>query len=261
MAHEKGSINVSVANLYKEPIYQSEILTQGLLCENVDILEHENEFIRICQTDGYESWISSYQISEQLCTTGKQVVVRKHFLTIYKDKKMSHPLKDAVIGCHLIAVDEDETFYRIFLPTGELGWAKKKYFGTFPDFSADAVINLAREFLGYQYFWGGKTPKGFDCSGFVQSVFSLLGKQISRDAGMQAKEGFHLSNTWHGAHASDLLFFGSSKDEISHVGISLGNNKFIHALGWVRINSLSEADSEFSRKHVKTFIHTQQIME
>ncbi|MEN8173162.1 MAG: SH3 domain-containing protein, partial [Chloroflexota bacterium] len=120
MAHEKASINVSVANLYKEPTYQSEILTQGILCENVDILGHENEFIRVRQTDGYESWISSYQISERLCTTGRQVVVRKHFLTIYKDKKMSHPLKDAVIGCNLIAVDEDDMFYRIHLPTGEL---------------------------------------------------------------------------------------------------------------------------------------------
>ncbi|MEN8211806.1 MAG: C40 family peptidase, partial [Thermodesulfobacteriota bacterium] len=174
---------------------------------------------------------------------------------------MSHPLKDAVIGCNLIAVDEDDMFYRIHLPTGELGWAQKKYFGTFPDFSADAVINLAKEFLGYQYFWGGKTPKGFDCSGFVQTVFSLLGKQISRDAWMQAKEGFNMSNTWDGAHASDLLFFGNTKDKIIHVGISLGNNKFIHALGWVKINSLSDADSEFSRKHVNTFILAKQTME
>ena len=38
-----------------------------------------------------------------------------------------------------------------------------------------ALIELAREFLGYQYLWGGRTPKGFDCSGLVQTVFGLLG--------------------------------------------------------------------------------------
>lgn len=170
-------------------------------------------------------------------------------------------IKDAVIGCHLFAVDEEDTFYRILLPSGEFGWAQKKYFGAFPDFSREAVISLAREFMGYQYFWGGKTPKGFDCSGFVQFVFSLLGKQISRDAWLQAKEGFHPSKKLQDARGSDLVFFGDSKDKITHVGISLGNNKFIHALGWVRINSLNQEASDFSRKHAKTFILTNQHME
>lgn len=261
MKPEKGCINVSVANLYRESTWESEIVTQGLLGETVDILEYGTEFTRIRQTDAYESWISNHHVSEPLRANGKPIVVRDHFLRIYQDKKMSHPLKDAVIGCHLLAVDEDDTFYRILLPSGEFGWAQKKHFAAFPEFSREAVIRLAREFMGYPYFWGGKTPKGFDCSGFVQFVFSLLGKQISRDSCMQAKEGFHPSEKLQDARVSDLLFFGDSKDKITHVGISLGDNKFIHALGWVRINSLNPEAAEFSRKHVKTFILTSQPME
>ncbi len=261
MKHKKGCINVSVANLYREPAHESEIITQGLLGETVDMLEYGTEFTRIRQKDAYESWISNHHLSEPPSAKGKPIVARDHFLRIYQDKKMSLPLKDAVIGCHLLAVDEDDTFYRILLPSGELGWAQKKHFGIFSNFSREAVIRLAREFMGYPYFWGGKTPRGFDCSGFVQFVFSLLGKQISRDAWMQAKKGIAFSKTYQDARVSDLIFFGDSKDKITHVGISLGNNKFIHALGWVRINSLNPEASDFSQKHVNTFILTNQIME
>ncbi len=254
MAHEKGSINVSVANLYKNSCYESEIITQGLLGEDVQILQNKNDFIKIRQKDGYKSWISRHQISQPVIITGKKIIVRDHFIGIFKDKELSLPLKDAVIGCCLTTVDEDENLYKIHLPTGESGWTHKKHFTAFPELSKDAIINLAKEFLGYQYFWGGKTPKGFDCSGFVQLVFALLGKQISRDAWLQVDEGLHLADTFEDAGIADLLFFGSSQDKITHVGISLGNQKFIHALGWVRINSLNKDDPDFSPEHLKTFI-------
>lgn len=254
MKSKKGCINVSVANIFKKSTYKSEIVTQGLLGEEVDILANENDFIKIRQIDNYEAWVSKYQLSDPVTTKGKQVIPRDHFIRIYQDPNMTIPIKDAVIGCRLTAINKTKNFYQILLPTGELGWIHKNHITDFPELSKDAIIKFSKEFLGYQYVWGGKTPKGFDCSGFVQSVFALLGKQLARDAYLQAEEGEFLSDTWQEAKASDLLFFGDNKDMITHVGISLGNGKFIHALGWVKINSLNKKDPDFSKKHAKTFI-------
>ena len=52
----------------------------------------------------------------------------------------------------------------------------------------------------------------------------------------------------------DLLFFGASEETITHVAVALGNLRFIHASGWVRYNSLRHSDTDFSPKHLDTFI-------
>jgi cell wall-associated NlpC family hydrolase len=249
-----GTINVSVSSHYSEPSYASEVTSQGILGERVEILEHHPLFSRIRQADGYESWISTDQVYRGEIQGGKEVIVRSHFVVIHREPSTSSEgVRDAVIGSTLIAVDERENWYRIALPDCTAGWAEKRHFGTFPGFSVENILSLAREFLGYQYAWGGRSPKGFDCSGFVQTVFSLHGIVIARDS-WQQQQGNLLSTDYRQAQPADLLFFGKTPERVTHVAISLGDQRFIHASGWIRCNSFRKTDLDYSSHHLQTFI-------
>jgi cell wall-associated NlpC family hydrolase len=85
------------------------------------------------------------------------------------------------------------------------------------------------------YVWGGKSPKGFDCSGLVQFVFGLHGVRLPRDSDQQYACGVRVRDPAPG----DLLFFG--REGVSHVGVALGGRDFLHARGEVRRNSLDPA--------------------
>jgi hypothetical protein len=249
-----ATINVSVSNHYREPSYGSEIVSQGILGEQVQVLEHSPLFSRILQEEGYESWVSSDQVWSEIQKADEWKQVRGHFVRLREEPSAeSACIRDAVIGCRLPVIDELGDWYRIALPDGLSGWARKHAFGTFPQFSAENILSLAREFLGYQYVWGGRSPKGFDCSGFVQTVFRLHGVLLPRDAYQQQEKNL-ISTSYQEACPADLLFFGKTPERVTHVAIALGNGRFIHASGWVKYNSLNENDEDFSKRHADTFI-------
>ena len=89
------------------------------------------------------------------------------------------------------------------------------------------VTATAKEYLGTGYRYGGTGSRGFDCSGFVRHVFLTHGfnlPRISRDQYLQSRK---ISPGR--IRAGDLVFFKISGNRISHVGISLGKDRFIHA--------------------------------
>jgi len=103
---------------------------------------------------------------------------------------------------------------------------------------AASVVQTAYKYLGVPYVWGGTTPAGFDCSGFVQRVYAENGVSIPRTADVQFEAGKPVIDLEPG----DLVFFTTYAPGASHVGIYLANSYFIHASssGYVRINSLQE---------------------
>ncbi|MDN7241732.1 NlpC/P60 family protein [Planococcus sp. N028] len=91
-----------------------------------------------------------------------------------------------------------------------------------------AVVSTALSLKGIPYVFGGTTTSGFDCSGFTQYVFKKAGKNISRSTLTQYAETKAVSNPQPG----DLVFFANTyRAGISHVGIYVGNNQFMHAGG------------------------------
>ncbi|MGQ2376514.1 MULTISPECIES: C40 family peptidase [Bacillota] len=93
--------------------------------------------------------------------------------------------------------------------------------------SSEKVVNTAKQYLGTPYVWGGKTPSGFDCSGFTSYVYQeATGKSIGSYT--VAQEGAGTQEAVSQASAGDLLFWGS-KGSTYHVGIYLGNNQYIAA--------------------------------
>lgn len=91
----------------------------------------------------------------------------------------------------------------------------------------EAVVAYAEQFLGVPYVYGGNTPSGFDCSGFTSYVYANTYQSIPRVA--QSQYDAIASVSRDELLPGDLVFFGSSSASISHVGIYVGEDTFIHA--------------------------------
>lgn len=110
------------------------------------------------------------------------------------------------------------------------------------------MISLAKKYIGTRYVRGGKSPKGFDCSGFTSYVFRQFGYQLGASSGDQYSQGTQISREE--ISKGDLLFFtgrNSRSGRVGHVGIAIDNNPvtgeitFIHAAisGGIRIDRIS----------------------
>ena len=90
------------------------------------------------------------------------------------------------------------------------------------------IEKVAKEHLGIKYVWGGNGKRGYDCSSFTKEVFEQNGIEIPRNSWKQAEVGKKIRKK--DLKKGDLIFFNSKKEKrVNHVGIYLGNGKFIHA--------------------------------
>jgi peptidoglycan endopeptidase LytE len=107
---------------------------------------------------------------------------------------------------------------------------------------ADAILKTAASLLGTPYRYGGQTPGGFDCSGFVFYVFSQHGYSLPRTAAAQASSGYAVDKSE--LLPADIVYFRCGGGGIDHSGIYIGNNQFIHSSspssGGVIYSSLTE---------------------
>jgi cell wall-associated NlpC family hydrolase len=102
-----------------------------------------------------------------------------------------------------------------------------------------ALTKNAMKFLGVPYVFGGTTVYGFDCSGYVQHVFAMIGVHLPRTADAQYAVAHRVRG---GPKRGDLVFFQTYAPGPSHVGISLGGDKFVHASGHgVMVSSLHDS--------------------
>jgi peptidoglycan DL-endopeptidase CwlO len=95
--------------------------------------------------------------------------------------------------------------------------------GNAPPSQYGGVVGIAMQYLGTPYVWGGASPAGFDCSGFVMYVYSQVGVSLPHNAAMQYGYGSPVDQSQ--LQAGDLVFFNG----LGHVGIYIGGNQFIHS--------------------------------
>ena len=108
----------------------------------------------------------------------------------------------------------------------ELKWqAEAKEYGG--NVASTKILKTAAQYKGVPYVFGGTTPNGFDCSGYVQYVFAKNGIRLTRTADTQALEGKFVSKK--NLKPGDLVFFTTYEPGASHVGIYAGNQKFWNA--------------------------------
>ena len=195
-------VETSVANLYKSPSFKSELVTQAIFMEKLLILSQEKKWYKVKQWDGYESWIHSF---------------------------------------YLYTHDEIDNFYSLEEEycTDDLNIQYDFLKAYQQKFSPSNLINTAKSFLDIPYLWGGKSSLGFDCSGFVQTVFKVLNIDLPRDSSQQIKHRDLIEINYSQLEVGDLLFFSENKT-VNHVAICIGNEEIIHSSGCVKIEKLKE---------------------
>ncbi|MCP4130605.1 MAG: C40 family peptidase [bacterium] len=108
------------------------------------------------------------------------------------------------------------------------------------------IAHTAKNHLGTDYSYGGNSTVGFDCSGFVLYVYAQNGIQLPRSSGAQYERGKKIK--FSEAEVGDLLFFNITGSGISHVGIYLGELKFIHAPSSGKQVSITTVNNSYWKK-------------
>jgi gamma-D-glutamyl-L-lysine dipeptidyl-peptidase len=256
-------INVSVANMYSEPSYRSEICSQAVLWERVLATEERKGFIRITSEDRYDGWIDERQLTtvddaepaDIRMVTAMQASIEMRF----DDDASTLSLVPA--GGYLDVVSSEAEEIHVIFPDGRLGWLKNDEAFTSHWRDRETIAVVAKLFLGVPYFWGGKTSYGLDCSGYVQLVHKLCGISIPRDSVEQHDQGMRLSTDHRDARAGDLLFFSETGKRISHVGMSLGDGLILHSRGMVTLNSLCPEHPHFRPALRDTFVEVKSYID
>lgn len=235
------TVRVSVAPLLAEPAPASAQLSQLLRGHQADVVTTDGDWFRLRGADGYEGWCHhGYLATEAGAGTLPLPSAWR------AERRMS-------VGCTV----RSDAAGEIDLPLGALlgpdeevvhglamnHRARSRYFA--PD--AELITRRASElYRGTPYQWGGVTPWGADCSGFIQTVFALHGTQLPRDAWMQAECGREVTSDATELEPADLLFFSGRGDgRPTHVALSLGGAACVHCSlvnGGFGINALDGGD-------------------
>ena len=109
------------------------------------------------------------------------------------------------------------------------------------------IVQLASKYQGVPYVFGGTTPRGFDCSGYVQYVFKQKGATLTRTADTQALEGVFV--TQRKLKPGDLVFFSTYEPGASHVGIYAGKGQFWNATSSRGVMLCSLSDSYWKARY------------
>ena len=259
---EKGYISESSVNFRKEPNTNSEVLSTLKYNTEITIIGEDGDWYKVRYQEN-EGYVSKKLVSENPQTTSRSSEPRKStqenqlkigyinvgVANVREKANTSSKIVDTLKrNCQVEIMGEEKAFYEINL-NGKTGYISKNLVSdkieeismentqTQSDIvvsnngttSGEAIVDFAKKYLGYNYVYGGTTPaNGFDCSGFIYYVFNSCGYKISRSCSQQANSGKAVEKS--DLQLGDIIFFNNTSDgSIGHVGIYIGNGKFIHA--------------------------------
>lgn len=195
----------------------------------------------------------------------KGIVKQCDFLNIRKGPSVSYGVVSKVYTNNVIdIVAKDGSWYKIKTSSNVEGWVNSKYINSYTQPSNEIkteqlnvqnnntnnntnnninnIIKVANAQMGKPYKWGATGPSSFDCSGFTSYIYKNgAGISLPRTSVSQSKVGTKISRNQ--LKSGDLVFFNTSGKGISHVGMYIGDSKFIHASTskGVRIDSLNSS--------------------
>ena len=250
-------IRAPVAPMHGEPRISSAMISQQLAGHRVDAIAEEGEWARVRGADGYEGWIHVGFLAKAPATTARQSR-RITRISLGCSTRTATGVSRVLPLRALLAPDET-------LVSGDVIESTRRG-ARFP-LEPSAIVSSAQlYFAGTSYLWGGVTPWGADCSGLVQTVFALHGKQLPRDASQQAQVGEDAGTdaTGGGLEAGDLLFFSDREDKrVTHVGIAAGEKRMVHlglGRGGYSIERLTDRRDAYIAQLRKRFLFARRIV-
>lgn len=272
-----GIVCVSVANMRRQPTHRAELVNQTLLGTVLELYKEEGGFYYARNWDRYLGWVSesSLAVVDSLTVAewqrGSRVVCTANYGLVRDVASVAGiPMIDLVPGAVLKKTGQNGNWIKVQTPDGQVGYVENKLVvdeTTLRRAKADRdrLASVAKSYLGIPYLWGGTSTKGFDCSGFVQTVFLMNNVSLPRDAsqmvlvGESVEPGEQFENVLTG----DLLFFGPTAERIDHVALYLGERYFIYACGseygLVTIKSLNPEHEGYSEYRHSTFRSVRRI--
>lgn len=232
----KGICRLAIVPVRSEPSDRAEMTTQLLFGDHYSVseLSHDQKWVKInIAFDGYEGWIDAKQHNsisleyfEHLNHTDFKICTDTCSTILYKKQ-----IIQIVLGSILPI-----TNIELFEVSGQFAFnGTSKNLGEKLGF--EYLKQIVPKFMNAPYLWGGKTPFGTDCSGFIQQLFKICGFRLKRDAAQQFSQGL-VVDSMKDAKPGDLAFFQDEKGKISHVGVLMEDQDIVHASGSVRKDKL-----------------------
>jgi len=266
-----------VVNMYARPSTAAPVVSQATLGTRVVVLRRRSGWALSESPDRYRGWVRAAALRHDL-RAAPLLEVASLFANIYAARDVTARAPIAVLPIlarvEMAGVrqdrDAERAWLRVRLPDGRRGWAQRADMraadgeaaaagaaadGAAADGAAAdgarragraaAIAATALRFVGLPYLWGGTTPFGLDCSGFVQLAHRVHGVLLPRDADLQFGDRRLRPVPRPRLRAGDLVFFGPRAGAITHVGIALGPRAFVnattHGVPVVRIDRLDDA--------------------
>lgn len=253
-------VTISVACLRGEPRSGAELVSQAIMGTPVKVLECDGGMSRVQTPDGYIAYVTDSSL--QFLSAGefsawkkaRRVVVTANLSMAYEkpEENIDAAVSDLLLGNILEYKGETAGFVQVSLPDGRTGYVKKMDVKEFSEwakqnFDMPTIERSARRMMGTPYLWGGMSAKMADCSGFVRTAYFSNGIILQRDASQQALTGKKIDpKKWRTeAEPGDLIFIGTKSGKVTHVAMYIGNGKYIHSSGRVKINSMDKSASDF----------------
>ncbi|HTY38545.1 MAG TPA: C40 family peptidase [Bacteroidota bacterium] len=277
-----GIVVASVGNVRTQPRHSAELATQVLMGTVVKLLRKQGGHYYIQMPDHYIGWLEDVAMKVTNAAgvedwnAAKKVIVTAYFAMIREQPDAgSMPVSDAVAGVLLKHKGTSGKWLAVEIADGRKGYIEKSNAEEYASWkksrklTAENIEKTAKKFVGIPYLWGGTSTKGMDCSGFTKTVYRLNGLELYRDADQQANAGDEVKpgENFENLKTGDLLFFGRKAsgdrpEKISHVGIYLENQRFIHTPGgsWVKFNSFDSSSPEYNEGLRRSFVRARRYI-
>ena len=242
----------SVTPVREEPSHAAEQATQLLFGEVCEVVDRHANWAKIRSTmDGQVGWVVS-----TMMTPISETAIR-----ILAERREANG--EGVVATPMAIATATATGEQLMLTIGtRLPYYKKGTFevlgkkykinprcvyeikGERLEVKGKDVVRVAQSLLNVPYLWGGKNMMGYDCSGFTQTVYSVFGINLLRNAREQVTQG-QVVGSLAEAQPGDLVFFdhldrAPEAAKITHVGMLISPTEVIHCAGYVHVNKIDE---------------------
>lgn len=212
-----------------DPAHASELVSQWLCGETLDILESIDGWLHCRDDGGYSAWTPAAGVLrvDRVAREAWSASANAFSLGVELDTRsdLSGPNR-LPFGARVAAGDGGA----IQLPDGTTARPSdpEKIVAAHLSPEPEAVLECATSWLGTPYVWGGRSDWGADCSGFVQLVYAAHGIRLPRDSYQQFEAGSPLEES-EVAAAGDLLFYAETPGRVTHVAICVDERHVIHS--------------------------------